>query len=74
MEQPDKNRVPEFQSNMLPILQYLKDNEPRALQEVMDHIAQLHKLTEEELRDVACFTKPSRSNFSFSIPHQFKFN
>lgn len=50
MEQPDKNRVPEFQSIMLPILQYLKDNEPRALQEVMDHIAQVHKLTEDELR------------------------
>lgn len=50
MEEVDKKRVPEFQSIMLPILQYLKDDQPRALQEVMEHIAQLHKLTEDELR------------------------
>jgi restriction system protein len=46
----DRKRIPEFQSIMLPILQYLADDKERNQQDVMDHIAKLHNLTEEELR------------------------
>lgn len=46
----DRKRIPEFQSIMLPILQFLSDNNERNQQDVMDHIAGQHHLTEEELR------------------------
>lgn len=50
MEQAIKNRIPEFQSLMLPILQHFSDEKPHTSVDLYNAIAQLYQLTEEDLR------------------------
>jgi restriction system protein len=44
--------IPDFQSIMLPLLQYLKDQKERSNQEIHSHIAKLFNLTEEDLNQL----------------------
>ncbi|MEQ1798902.1 MAG: restriction endonuclease [Lacibacter sp.] len=44
------NNIPDFQTIMYPMLDTLKDGQPRTLNEVMDSLGKYFKLTEEDLR------------------------
>ncbi|MFT7899696.1 winged helix-turn-helix domain-containing protein [Tenacibaculum ascidiaceicola] len=45
-----KNRIPDFQTIMLPMLQLLADGKSKMLNEVMQALAQYFKLTSEHLK------------------------
>ncbi|MEO5907754.1 MAG: restriction endonuclease [Ginsengibacter sp.] len=45
-----KEKIPDYQTLMLPLMELLKDNQPHSLQEVLDYLAKRFELTEEELR------------------------
>lgn len=44
------NNVPDFQKIMFPLLNYLRDEKPHNLNDVMNALANIFKLTEEDLR------------------------
>ncbi len=50
MEPQAKDRIPEFQSMMLPILHYFSDEKPHGSSELYNAIAEKYNLTEEDLR------------------------
>ena len=45
-----KEKIPDYQTLMLPLMELLKDNQPHSLQEVLDYLANRFQLTEEELK------------------------
>jgi len=45
-----KNRIPDFQTLMYPIMELLKDNLPHTFQEVLNYLIKKFALTDEELR------------------------
>jgi len=44
--------IPDYQSIMLPLLEYVKDRKERSLPEAIEHISKLFKLTEEEKHEM----------------------
>jgi len=44
--------IPDYQSIMLPLLEYVKDGKERSLPEAVEHISSLFKLTEKEKREM----------------------
>ena len=44
--------IPDFQSTMLPLLKYLSDGSPRTNRDVVDGLASVFKLTEEEMSEM----------------------
>jgi restriction system protein len=44
--------IPDYQTIMLPLLEYVKDRKERSLPEVIEHISKFFKLTEEEKREM----------------------
>jgi restriction system protein len=44
--------IPDYQTIMLPLLEYIKDGKERSLPEAIEHISNLFKLTEEEKREM----------------------
>lgn len=45
-----KERIPDYQTLMFPVLDYLKDNQQRSIQEVLDHLSNKFQLSQDELR------------------------
>jgi len=45
-------KIPDFQTIMLPFLQFAGDGEEHSINEAHDHLAQFFELTEEELKDL----------------------
>ncbi|RYY47081.1 MAG: hypothetical protein EOO06_13190 [Chitinophagaceae bacterium] len=45
-----KNRIPDFQTLMYPIVSFLGDGQPHSFQEVLEHLTNVFSLTDEELR------------------------
>lgn len=50
MNSASKDRIPDFQTLMFPIMELLKDNQSHTFQEVLEFLINKFKLTEEELR------------------------
>jgi len=45
-----KERIPDYQTLMYPVLEHLKDNQPHLLQELFEYLAGKFQLTDDELR------------------------
>ena len=50
MTDSPKNRIPDFQTLMFPIMELLRDNKTHSFQEVLEYLTHRFQLTEEELK------------------------
>ena len=66
-----KDKIPDFQSIMLPMLDYLGDGNFKTLNNVINHLSNHYDLTEEHLRYLDSTTIAFQNFFNF-LPKKAK--